>query len=102
VHDGTPHELFRSIGRVVQNAIERHEDEMHIPPPKRGRLRAIPFPTTELSDVQVSRAVEMLQSGSSLHEAAEVVGAPAAALERALAEFRPRWRNFLQERESSG
>lgn len=88
------------VAETVEEAIERHEDRLHIPPPRRGRVQAIPFPMVQLSDVQICKALEMLHSGSTLQEAAETVNAPVPALERALAEYRPAWRSFLAEREA--
>lgn len=90
------------IGRVVQDVIEDHEGRMHIPPPRRGRVTAIPFPNVELSDVQTCRAIEMLSTGATLEDAAETVGAPVPALERALVDYKPAWRRFLQERATDG
>ncbi len=84
--------FLRRIGDGVQDAIEDHEQRLHIPPPRRGRVQAIPFPDVQLSDVQLARAIELLSLGASLDDAADTVGAPVPALERHLAEWEPRWR----------
>jgi hypothetical protein len=97
-------DLLRKLGQaakaMVDEALEEHIGELHIPPPRRGRVQAIPFPNVRLSDVQVSRALELFATGGTMEEAALAVGAPIPALERALAEYRPAWRSFLQEREA--
>lgn len=108
--DETATGLLRTIGDVVQDVVRDvvrdeivgHEDRFHIPPPRKGRVQAIPFANVTVSDVQTSRAVEMLTTGSSLEEASLAVGVPIPALERALAEYRPAWRKFLHERETAG
>lgn len=95
-------EFIRRIGDGVQHAIEDHEEHMHIPPPRRGKVQAIPFPGVVLSDVQLARAIEMLTVGASLEEVADAIGAPIPALERCLAEYQPAWRQFLAAREAGG
>lgn len=93
-------ELFERIGDVMAEAIEDHEERMHIPPPRRGRVTAIPFPNITMNDLQICRAWEMLTLGSSMEEAAVAVDVPVLVLERYLHEYRPAWRQFLQEREA--
>jgi hypothetical protein len=95
---GSTQQLFQAIGQVVEEAIERHEERSHIPPPRRGRVQAIPFPNIQLADVVVCHALELLATGSTLSEAAYAVGVPVPALERGLAEYRVAWRHFLEER----
>lgn len=93
--------FLQRVGQVVEDAIVGHEDRMHIPPPRRGRVTAIPFPNIQISDIQTCRAIEMLSTGATLQEAAETVGAPIPALERALVEYQPAWRRFLEERSAT-
>lgn len=90
----------RIVEETVEDAIEEHENRMHIPPPRRGRLTAIPFPGMSLNDVQTSKAREMLERGASLEDVLLALDVPQSVLERALAEFKPAWRNFLAEREA--
>jgi len=101
----------RAIGRVTNyvvsaaedaaaDAVEDHERRMHVPPPRRGRVTAIPFPHTRLNDSQTCRAWEMIELGSSLGEAAAALGVPDLVLVRALAEYQPAWHQFLAEREA--
>lgn len=101
MEEGT-HGLYQRIGKVMAEAIEDHEERCHIPPPRRGRVTAIPFPNVRLNDLQTSKAMEMLNGGSTLEEAAAAIDVPSLALERALAEYRPAWRQFLHEREVAG
>lgn len=93
--------FYMRIGEVIGEAIVEHEERFHVPPPERGPLQAIPFADVTVSDIQVARALELLSSGSSIFDVAEVLGVPELALERKLAEFRPRWRRFLQDREAA-
>lgn len=87
---------------AAHEAVDEHERRMHIPPPRRGRVTAIPFPGMHLSDVQTAKAREMIESGASLEDILAAVDAPLSVLERALAEYRPAWRQFLAEREAGG
>lgn len=92
--------LAELVADVVDEAIDEHEQRMHIPPPRRGKLRAIPFPNITLDDSQVCRAWEMLKLGATLDEAALALGVPDLVLERCLHELQPAWRKFLEERAS--
>lgn len=94
--------LGRMVEETVDEAIEDHELRMHIPPPRRGRLTAIPFPGMHLSDVQTARAREMIELGAAVEEILAALDVPLSVLERALAEYKPAWRQFLDEREAGG
>lgn len=100
--DEPPGRLMAQIGRLVEDtiddALEDHEERMHIPPPRRGRVTAIPFPHLRLDDSQVCRAWEMLELGATSVEAAAALDIPELVLERCLSEYQPAWRNFLAER----
>lgn len=99
-----PARAIAHIGRLVENtvdeAIEDHEQRMHIPPPRRGKVTAIPFPNLRLDDSQVCRAWEMLTQGASIDEAAAALDMPTLVVVRCLSEYQPAWRNFLAEREA--
>lgn len=92
--------FIQRVGHVMAEAIEDHEERMHIPPPRRGRLRAIPFPDMSLTDVQTAKAREMIESGASFDDVQLALDVPRSVLERALAEYLPAWRQFLAEREA--
>jgi len=81
-------------------AVEDHEERMHIPPPRRGRVTAIPFPNMRLNDSQTCRAWEMLQLGATSAEAAAAIDVPELVMIRCLSEYQPAWRQFLAEREA--
>lgn len=88
------------VDQVAADAVEDHESRMHIPPPRRGRVTAIPFPGMKLDDSQVCRAWEMLKLGGTLDEVALALGVPDLVLVRCLSEYQPAWRQFLAEREA--
>lgn len=98
--DEAPAGRLHALANAIGEAVEDHEQRMHIPPPERGPLTAIPFPNLRMTDVQTSRVREMIETGSTLEEAAAAVDLPVSVLERCLSEFRPRWRRFLYERET--
>lgn len=91
------------IGRLVEGAVEEaldeHEPRMHIPPPERGPLRAIPVPNLKLNDIQLARVREILEQGGTLDACCTTVDMPVSVIERCWAEYKPRWRRFLQQRE---
>ena len=93
-------EVGRFVEQAVDEAIDDHEERMHIPAPRRGRVTAIPFPNVRLDDSQTCRAWEMLQLGASSAEAAAALDVPELVLVRALSEYQPAWRQFLAEREA--
>jgi hypothetical protein len=95
---GRLYPLARMIGETVDEAIEEHEQRHHIPPPRRGKVTSIPFPSMTLDDSQVCRAWEMMKLGASLEEAALALGVPDLVLVRCLHEYQPAWQQFLQER----
>ena len=94
------HFVAEIADEAAADAVEDHERRMHIPPPRRGRVTAIPFPGLTLDDSQVCRAWEMMKLGASLDEAALALGVPDLVLERCLHEYQPAWQQFLQERAS--
>lgn len=95
--------IGRAVEETIEDAIEDHERRWHaIPPARRGPLQAIPFPDLVLTDVQVAHARELLDESATIEEAAYMLDTPVSALERALAEYRPRWRRFLRDRETAG
>jgi hypothetical protein len=89
--------LYVRMGEAVGSAIAEHEAQYHIPPPRRGPLKAIPFPDVSLTDIQTVRARELLESGVNLYETAEIIGVPASVIERELAAFEPRWQRYLRD-----
>lgn len=97
-----PARAFARIGqyveKTIEGAIEEHEQRCHIPPPRRGKVTAIPFASVTLDDSQVCRAWEMLKLGSTLEDAALALGVPDLVLVRCLHEYQPAWQQFLQER----
>jgi hypothetical protein len=92
--------VTRYVNQVAADAVEDHVEQMHIPSPRHGRLTAIPFPWMRLSDVQTAKAREMIELGASVDEILAALDVPLSVLERALAEYKPAWRNFLAEREA--
>jgi hypothetical protein len=94
------HIVEETAEAVAADAVEDHERRMHIPPPRRGRVTAIPFPTMSLDDSQVCRAWEMMKLGATLEEASAALGVPDLVLVRSLHEYQPAWQQFLQERAS--
>jgi hypothetical protein len=92
--------LVRRIGEGVQEAIEDHEERMHLPPSRRVRVTAIALPNLRLDDSQVCRAWEMMTLGASSTEAAAALDVPELVLVRCLSEYQPAWRQFLAEREA--
>lgn len=89
---------FVQIGQAVEQAIVDHEQRLHMPPPQRGPLQAIPFASYVIPDCLAARAVEMLETGASIYDVAECISVPVSALERTLADWQPRWRAFLRHR----
>lgn len=96
--------VTRYVNRVAEDvaadAIEDHEARCHIPPPRRGKLTAIPFPNRTMNDSQIARAWEMLELGATEQEVCLALDVPTSVLERCLAEYKPAWRQFLAEREA--
>lgn len=92
--------IGRMLEETVDEAIEDHVELMHVPPARRGRVTAIPFPNLRLNDSQTCRAWEMMQLGASSTEAAAALDVPELVLVRALSEYQPAWRQFLAEREA--
>lgn len=87
---------------AAADAVDEHERRMHIPPRRRGRVTAIPFPNITLTDSQVCTAWEMIKLGATLDEAALALGVPDLVLERCLHEYQPAWHQFLIERSAGG
>lgn len=106
--DELPATAIASVNHVVADlaeeaatdAVLEHEQRMHIPPPRRGKVTAIPYPNVQMNDSQVCGAWEMLKEGATLQEAALAFGVPDLALERCLREYQPAYRAFLDEREA--
>jgi hypothetical protein len=98
-----PFRFFREIGQAVEktvgDALDEHVHDYHPRPPRRGPLDAIPYAGEEVSDVQLAKAIELLGRGElTIAEVANRIDVPAPLLERCLAEYRPRWQNFLDRR----
>jgi hypothetical protein len=105
----TKHEPpVRFIGQMMEGALEgaaqldhesmeEHVETMHIPPRRRDPVTAIPFANVRLDDVTVSKAIELLRTSQdpSIDTVARMLDVPVEALERALSEYKPRWRDFL-------
>jgi hypothetical protein len=90
--------LIRAFGNGLQQALDDHHHLEHVPALDKDPVRAVPFPRIALSDVQICGAIEMMELGATLYDAAEHLGVPALALEREIADYQPRWRRFLWER----
>src|SRR4051812_48247316 len=70
-----------------------------VPTPDRRPLEAIPFADVVVTDNECRRIIEMMEEqGIDLYEAAETIGKPLLAIERALADYRFRWDDLLQSR----
>ena len=93
-------ELGKTVLRVVRDEREDHEGHMHIPPRRTAPLQAVPFANERIPDVHLVGIIERMENDScSLQEAAAAWGYPVSLVERAMADFQPAWRQFLQRRE---
>jgi hypothetical protein len=90
--------FVRAIANGIDGAIDDHEQRMHVPAVRRGKVTAVPFPSVQIDDVRISRAWELLSAGSTLEEAAAALDVPALALVRCLADYQPAWQQFLRDR----
>lgn len=93
-------QYISEAAEMDRETMEDHVESMHIPPRRRGPLQAIPFASVRLDDVTVARAIEMLRTAQdgSVEVVARILEVPPEALELALAEYRPRWRQFILAR----
>lgn len=102
-----PARVVYRLGRIVEetaedvaaDAVRDHEQRLHLPAPERGPLTAIPFPHHRMADAQIARVREMLELGATTEEICLAVDQPVSVIERCMAEFKPRWRRFLSERD---
>jgi hypothetical protein len=90
------HEVALEVAEQVIVDHERHTH--HVPAPNRKRLTAIPFADVVISDEDLAKAVEMLEARWEISDVAIALEQPLLALERHLAEFWPRWNEFVLNR----
>lgn len=98
--------VTRYVHQVAEDtavgAVEDHERRCHaIPPPDRSPITAVPFADYQISDDQVSHAIEMLQEHDEFQVAARM-GIPLPALQRKLADYQRRHGDFIFKRSTVG
>ena len=94
--------VTRYVNQVAEDAatdaVADHERRCHaIPPPRRDPVTAIPWSHIELTDDQISHAIELLRDHDERAVAARM-DVPLPALQRELADYDRRYGKFLHLR----
>jgi hypothetical protein len=87
-HPDPPWQFLAQIGAAVEAEIHHHVREAHLPPVNQDQITALPFPGERLSDVELARMAEAMESeGLDVDEVAHRFGRPYSLVFRELASY---------------
>lgn len=105
--DEQPLRFFREVGETMAEvateldelATREHVESMHVPPPRRDALQAVPFPRDRIPDVVVAQMIEFMETENCDERVVALrFGRPLSLVLREMADYRARFQRFVAAR----
>lgn len=89
-------EITNAAGEVMDEKLDEHVQEYHLPKRPTGPVQAVPDPDYEIPDVDAAAMVSMMSKGFSMAEAANTYGHPLPVVQRVLQAYKARYGAFCE------